>query len=755
MRQTLTDVTEAAGLADFLHAGFLGNATHRPAFTEAMGPGLCWLDADGDGLLDLYLVNGRYFTDAEKEAALQPTSRLYRNLGGGAFSDVTRGSGLGLRAWGQGCAAADHDNDGDTDLFVAGYGLQALFRNDGGTFTNVTTELGLDGAWCGVEVCWGSGGTWFDGDRDGCLDLYVSRFGNYTLGSGTPNGPEWAPQQRNGYYRGGCGAPFVDATETAGFTTWGNTWSAVAYDIDDDGWSDLYVSNDGDPNELWLNDGDGTFTLSPHAADPRAGMGTAIGDLNADGRPDLGTTNYVNEDNGIYLQLADGSFDDIGDTSPFTQARPYAGWAMLFHDIDHDGLQDVVVVNGMTEDIEPIIKTAEPVHVYRQRETGSFEQWNTTLGGAILSDLVARGAAWADYDEDGDLDMAIAEAGENPTHLWRTERPTGNFLSISLVGNAPGVTRDAEGAKVTLSAEGIPTSSKEKRAQQGFMSSNDPRVQFGLGSAQRADMTIRWPDGATQTFSDVPANAFVRIVQGGPLEILRRLPLLTATGPGDVERGVAGTFTATLDADVARVAWDFGDGQWAICKDGVCIDERGATVGSLSGRTATVAHAFPTIGRYDSLVVATDTAGHETVTRVRGDVRGRLLADLAFDAERFGVDEQARGTGRVVYEGGYPVMGASVRVDIVYSFWPQVEEAALPVVPAGVRSLGGYRTVTLEGVTDAAGEWRFEVPLWWQSPIPAARAVQFNPLGDYAATLSGGFRGSAFDNASAAYQVRP
>lgn len=754
VRQAYTAITQAAGLGGFLHAGFVGNFTDPGGFAETMGPGACWIDIDGDGWLDLFLVNGRYHTDQAKELALQPTSHLYRNLAGAGFEDVSITWGAALRMFGQGCAVADYDNDGDADLFVAGYGNDVMLRNDGTTFTNATAELGLGASDCAPWPCWSASGTWLDADRDGCLDLYVTRFGNSTLDSEIPHGPDGAPQQRDQFYRGACGGPFLDATESAGFHTWGNGWSAVAYDVNDDAWSDLYVSNDGDANELWINDGDGTFTLSPEAADPRSGMGTAVGDLDMDGLPDIVTTNFVNEDNGVWLQRANGSYEDIGDTFPFVQGRPYSGWATVISDIDHDGLADLTVVNSMPNFVG-VIPTEQPIHIFHQLPGGAFEQWNATLGDATSGRYIGRGAAFADHDNDGDVDMLLAEGDERPTNLWRMDRPPGRSLTLSLEGNAPGVTRDAEGAKITVSTGVTPTYSKEKRAQQGYLSSNDPRVHFGLGQANDANVTIRWPDGSEQSFASVPANSFVRVVQGGPLQIIKRLPLATADGPAEMVRLQPGTLTARLDVDVTRATWDFGDGGWAVCADAICRDETNAVVGSIAGRVVTVDHAYTTVGVYDARVALTDASGHETAARVAGEVTARVIPTLAFDAETFDIHERARGTVRVVYEDGVPIAGAAVRLDVTFSFWPLVENALLPTVPAGARTLAGYRTVTLEGSTDATGEWRFELPLWWQSPIPAGRPAEFNPVGDYAGALSGSYRGNALDSVNAAYRVMP
>lgn len=759
-RQQFVDTTQEAGLGSFLHAGFLGNNTTIAAFIEVMGPGACWFDADGDGRLDLFLVNGRYHTQPEKETSLAPTSHLYRNVDGTRFEDITVRVGLALNAWGQGCAAADYDNDGHPDLFVAAWGGSSLFHNRGdGTFENVTASSGLGNESCAPFPCWDTGAVWFDADRDGCLDLYLTRFGNWTFQTGGGNSPNNAPEQANTFFHGGCGAPLTDTTATTGLTHYANTWSAAAYDINGDGWPDLYDSNDGDPNDLWLNDGHGSFTLVERGvSNDRSGMGTAIGDLNGDGRPDIVTTNYMNQANGIYLQKADGNFTDIGRQAPFTDALPWVAWATRIADIDHDGRNDLMVVNGMTEDLGsrvPDLPAREPTHVYLQREDGTFFEANASLGAPLQQNYVGRGAAWADYNDDGNVDVVVAEAGESPTHLWRMENVAGHFLTISLVGTAANVTRDADGARVTLSAAGLPTLSQEKRAQMGFMSTNDPRVHFGLGNATEANLTVRWPDGSTESFTRVPANSFIRITQGAGLVSLGKVPIARVSGPAFVKRGDNATFNATLSTPIANASWDLGDGATVMCVSGECRDAAGVLVGTMDSSRALITHAYLTPATYDVAVVLTDTIGARGAAHTLVQVKADLRANLSFSKSIVGLMEMAHGTARVVDERGAPIPGARAHVNLTYSLYPQVEPLVLPFVPAGVRNFVGYRVVMIEGLTDANGSFAFDVPLWWQGPTPATSGIRTNLVGEYHATLSGGLGGSSFPDATASYQVRP
>lgn len=748
------DVADAAGLGGFLHAGFLGNLSASPDFVETMTTGVCWIDHDSDGRLDLYVVNGRYHSQPERNAR-DPTSRLFRNAGG-AFVDVTDAAGVALRGNGMGCSAADYDNDADADLVVTSYGGLTLFRNDGGAFANVTAALGLDVRTCGAFPCWNTAATWLDADRDGCLDLYVGRFGNWTIGSGLANGPDHAPEQANALYRGACGGPFTDVTAASGLFYHANTWSSGAYDVNGDGWTDLYDSNDRDRNALWLNDGDGTFTRAvTNASDPRAGMGTAIGDLDHDGRPDIVTTNFVNEDNGIWMGRASGDFVDIGGDAPFRDGRPYSGWAASILDVDHDGRNDLITVNSLTENITrdvPTLLTEMPVHVFRNGPSG-FAQANATMGPALARNYVGRAAAWADFDDDGDLDMALAEAGEAPTHLLRSDRPPGSFLVVDLVGAAPGVARDALGAQVTLQATGLPATTREKSPQLGFLGSSDPRLHFGLADAREANLTVRWPDGSTQSFSGVPANSFVRIIQGDAAPtVLARRPVASASGDALVQRLADATFRAALDAPLASAVWDFGDGAMATCADGVCTDGAGATIGAIVDRNVTLTHAFATTGPYEIHVALRDAAGHEAARRIAGQVAATLVGEVAFTRAEYAPLDTIEAVARVRYETGEPVPGATVRLSVNHTFWPLFEENVLPLLPRGAHAPLGYKTEVVEATTDADGIALLAIPMWWRSPAPAIPAA-FHPPGDYRAVMDATYRGGETAPVEAGYRV--
>ena len=741
-RPVFTDVTAAAGLGGFLHAGYLGpgNLDDPPAFfTEFTGPGACWLDADGDGWLDLYLVNGLHRTEPSKNAVQDPHGKLYRNSHDGTFADASAGSGADLRGVHQGCAAADYDNDGDADLYVTGHGGNTLLRNRGdGTFDNVTGAAGVRDAQCGDYPCWGSSVSWLDADRDGCLDLFVNHFTDYDPENPPPvNGP--GPGQVNRFYRNLCDGTFADRTGAANLShEKKDSWSSVAADFNNDGWPDLYVSNDGDANDLYLNDGDGTFTRKEGSAasDPRSGMGTAVGDFDHDGKLDIVTTNYVGQTNGIF-QAAGDDYVDIGADAPFDDADPYSGWGTAWVDLHNDGHPDLVVANGLTEDYG-VQEVRHPLLAYENLDgAGGWRSVRADLGADFQRELVARGAAFADYDNDGDVDVLVTEAGEAPTHLLRSDRGGGNFLTLDLRSLQPGVNRDAVGARVWVRAAGLDDQMRDKTAGDSYLGSSDPRLHFGLGTAEAADVEVRWPDGARQTWQGLPANAFLRLTQGeAQAEVLRALPLVRLGGPAEVQRLAPAAFAADValpgGATLAGIAWDLGDGATA------------------SGPTAS--HAFGDVGEYVVRATASDTDGRAKTQAMRVRVWDRLAAQVQIDAPVFTPLEQPRGTVWVRFEDGTPVRNAEVTVVVARSSGHALVDAALEAGPFFLREVLGFVPFEFRGATGADGAFRFTVPHNLESPVAFLELEASHP-GSYTATATGGARGSVFEAASATYEV--
>jgi enediyne biosynthesis protein E4 len=737
----LQRVTVAAGLGGFHHAGWLGDTSPvapRPEFPETMGPGACWVDVDGDDWLDLYLVNGLYLSEPDLNAARHPRSMLYRNAHDGTFTDVTDAAGVGLEVMGQGCAAADYDNDGATDLYVTGWAGATLFRNLGdGTFANVTDEAGVGDRACGEDACWGTTATWLDFDRDGCLDLFAGHYTPWDPGHVLPqNSP--GPGQPNRLFRNLCDGAFADATAAAGLVEVKDTWASVAADLDDDGWPDLYVANDQDPNDLYINHRDGTFRNRAGSVannSGRAAMGAAAGDFNGDGRLDLAVTNFVQQTNGVFRAVG-ADYVDVGMEAPLDDAMPLSGWAPRWFDVDNDGLTDLMTVNGLPNGVGA--DPRHPLRVYRNVGTG-FAQVAPMLGPDFQALVAGRGAAWGDYDNDGDVDVLVAEGGEADTHLFRSVGSGGNFLALGLRGTVAGVNRDAIGARVTVRAAGLPDQMQEKTAGDGLMSTSDPRLHFGLGMAASADVMVRWPDGTTASYPGLRANSFLRLVQGDALpHILRALPLVALAGPSAAAYGTPAAFTAQAElaagASLAQVDWDFGDGS------------------SLVGGPAEAQHAFQDIGAMVVRATVTDTLGRAKTAALRVAVADTLQQNLAMDHGTFTPLEPAAGRVTVRFSDDRPVAGAEVHVHVTYASGSPDLDAFMATMPLFVREAMGYVDHDLAGLTGSDGVAAFTVP--YSIPPPSDFVpLQANHPGVYTATATGTARGSTFAPVSQVYRV--
>jgi enediyne biosynthesis protein E4 len=748
------NVTGEAGLASFRHAGWMGevgNGDDLPFFPESMGPGACWLDFDADGWLDLYLVNGVYQSDPALNDLRHPHSMLFRNLADGTFADVSEPAGVALVGLGQGCAAADYDNDGLSDLYVTAWGGGTLFRNLGeGTFANVTSVAGVDDGDCGEAVCWSTTATWFDYDRDGCLDLFVAHFTPYDLADPGPNAP--GPGQSNRLFRSACDGTFQDATMAAGLSEVKDSWASVAADLDDDGWPDLYVANDADPNDLYRNRGDATFvgivdsvannygcslffpTCTPVNTHPRNGMGAAVGDFDADGRLDIVTTNYVNHYNGVF-RASGADYVDVGGVPPFDDAGDLSGWAPHWFDLDNDGLTDLMVVNSLPNGV---VEPRQPLHAYRNLDGASFAEVAPDLGPDFQPALVGRGAAWGDYDNDGAVDVLVAEGGDAATHLFHSELAAGNFLTLDLVGAAPGVARDAIGARVTVLAPGLRPQTQEKAAGDGLMSTSDPRLHFGLGAATSAILTVRWPDGSVEAHAGLRANSFLRLVQGAPGPVpVRVLPLLELDVPDSAAYGALAALDAGAQAGagtgLASVHWDFGDGT--------------------TGEGGELFHGFRDVGSLLVRATATDTLGRAKTTAARVVVHDQLAAAVVMDRTHIGPADPALGRVEVRFSDGAPVAGAGVHVHVVYSSGVGALDVLMQGMPQAVRELAGYAADRdLDGVTGPDGNFAFAIPYSLQSPSDYASFQASHP-GRYTVTATGGARGSAFEPAATVYAV--
>jgi hypothetical protein len=524
------DRTQAAGVSFVTTYGEPGRSTY---ILETTGAGAAFLDFDGDGRLDIYLVNGR----ALRQAGDPPRSALYRNEGDARFSDVTARAGVGRAGWGQGVAVGDVDNDGALDLYLTFFGENVLFRNNGdGTFSDVTAKAGV------AAGGWSTSAAFADYDLDGDLDLYVARYVDFDLeraplpGS-QPNcryaglpvmcGPRGLAGQRDVLYRNNGGLSFSDVTSAAGeldreaYRGLGAVWG----DYDDDGRPDLLVANDAHPNLLFHNEGNGTFAEVAFEAGvaydedgrERAGMGVDLGDYDNDGRLDATITNFQGEPHALYRNLGRGLFQETTWPSGVGAATlPYLGWGTRFVDLDNDGWNDLVFVNGHVYpevDRHGLEETfAQRTLVLRNGADGRFADVTETAGPALATRRAGRGAAFGDFDDDGRVDVLITGMNEPPALLRNESAPAGHWLSVTLRGRRSN--RDGIGARVTLEAGGQ-RQVREVHADGSYLSHSDRRAHFGLGQALgAASVEVRWPSGTVDRLSNVAADRRVWIEEG-------------------------------------------------------------------------------------------------------------------------------------------------------------------------------------------------------------------------------------------------
>jgi enediyne biosynthesis protein E4 len=526
-----TDVTTTAGLS-FVHEN--GSSTER-YLPETMGAGVAFFDFDGDDRPDLFFADGVAVTTAARGGGAKPAGRLYRNRGDGTFEDVTEGAGLGSAFLAMGTAVGDFDNDGRTDLFVSGVGAQRLYRNlGGGEFEDATASAGLTLAWQGDDVGFGSSAAFFDADLDGNLDLLVGRYVRWSPSTDvrcSPDGvhhtyctPEVYRSAENVFYRNLGDGRFVEATRAAGLDQpAGKTLGLAVFDANRDGWPDVAVANDTDRNHLFLNRGDGTFdevglerglALSVSGA-TRGAMGIDAGDLDGDGITDLAIGNFAQEMSAVYLGTSGGLFrDDAARLGVGLPSLMQVAFGTLLIDLDLDGRLDLVLANGH---IEPEIAQYQSVQHYRQplgvyRSTVQESNGESVLvqvkatTGPLAENWVGRGLAAADFDGDGDLDLALTQNGDSARLLRNDSSPaapgpgrrTGpaNWLRVRLVGTASN--GSGFGALLTVVA-GERRIESALDSGRSYLSAVEPIVTFGLGGLDSVDqLEVRWPSGVRQ-----------------------------------------------------------------------------------------------------------------------------------------------------------------------------------------------------------------------------------------------------------------
>jgi hypothetical protein len=497
------DASDKGGI-NFTHS--FGSAK-LGSLLEGTGAGCVWFDYNNDGLLDLYVVNGRPLDDAMHPYPLKdkpnplPHNHLYRNDGNGHFTDVTDKAGLNPDMYSIAVTAADYDNDGFVDLLVTAYGRTILYHNDGnGHFTDVTSKAGIN-----VEG-WAISSTWLDYDKDGCVDLFVGRYVRFDpkyrafYAADNYPGPLDYEGETNKLYHNNCNGTFTEVSERSGISGYiGRTMGVTAADFDNDGWDDIYVANDRTENFLFRNKHDGTFeeigndsgTAYGQNGESTSSMGPVFADLEGRGMLDL----FVSDGhyNRMLRNTGKLTFEDIGAANGVSQANAqYVSWGTSVYDFDNDGILDVLIFHGGLIHLIPQEHT-----LFKGLGNGKFADVSETAGSVINERTVARGACFADYDNDGKVDAFLVNLGAKGKLVHNVSPDTGHWLAIKLVGTRSN--RDGIGAKVEIFA-GAKHELQERVAESGYLSQNDPRLHFGLGAATIIDkIIVKWPSGREET----------------------------------------------------------------------------------------------------------------------------------------------------------------------------------------------------------------------------------------------------------------
>jgi enediyne biosynthesis protein E4 len=513
----LKNVTQQAGINFRHNSGAYGGKL----LPETLGSGCAFLDYDADGYPDILLVNSMDWPGHKRGRS---TLQLYKNNRNGTFSDVTRAAGLDIELYGMGVAVGDYNNDGFPDILITCVGQNRLFRNSGkGTFQDVTKSSGLAG-----HQAFSTSALWFDYDRDGHLDLFVCNYVNWSpehdvfCSLDGKNKSYCTPEAYRGetcwLFRNRGNGTFEDVTAASGiFDTSSKSLGVAMLDFDLDGWSDLFIANDTQPNKLYRNLHNGKFKDAAVEAGlafsaegkARAGMGVDVGDFENSGRPGIAITNFDNEMVGLYRSTSAGQFDDISIASGVGgPSKTTLGFGCAFADLDLDGRLDLVVANGHIDDtvrnIRGNVGYAQPPHLFRNLGKGKFQDVAGSNGGDFAAPRVGRGLAFADFDRDGDVDLLLT-TNNGPAYLFRNDVSSGNrSLRLHLTGTRSN--RDAIGAVVRIDQNGE-TQMRVVRGGSSYLSQSELPVTFGVGKADRISrLTVEWPSGASQEFKNIVAG---------------------------------------------------------------------------------------------------------------------------------------------------------------------------------------------------------------------------------------------------------
>jgi enediyne biosynthesis protein E4 len=525
-----------------LNAKTIFGGEHKNKYLlETTGCGVAFYDYDNDGWLDIFLVNGTRLEGFPVGG--EPTSHLFRNNRDGTFTDVTAKAGVAHSGWGQGVCVGDYDNDGWDDLFVTYFGKNVLYHNNGdGTFTDVSQKAGV----AGKGTRWNTGCAFVDYDRDGHLDLFVANYIDLDLATApVPEsgpclyksvmvacGPPGLQGGKNILYHNNGDGTFTDVSEASGILNANGTYGlgVLTADFDNDGWPDIYVANDSTASALYQNKKNGKFqdiaieagcALSPDGK-PQAGMGISAADYDLDGNLDIVKTNFAGDTPSLYHNQGGSNFEDTTFTAGLGAHTQYLGWGCGFFDMDNDGWADILICNGHVYPEVEQLKTeagyAQRKLLYQNLHNGHFADVSLQAGAGISEPSPSRGAAFGDFDNDGDIDVVVNTVNDYPQLLRCDSKRDNNWIKIRTIGTKSN--RSGIGARL-LCVTHPPGETKahqqidEVRSGGGYFSQNDLRVHFGLGKAEKVDvLEIRWPSGQVDTLKEIKPNQAIFVKEG-------------------------------------------------------------------------------------------------------------------------------------------------------------------------------------------------------------------------------------------------